>query len=656
MTTHPSEECRRFFPDIPTHVISSACDTTIFTKREISEDERECLYKKFGLTGSFILCMGGYEERKNAAALIRAYAQLSDALRNTFQLVFPASGYPFAHMGLANLSENLNLSSAQVRLLPYVSDNDLRDLYTLCALFVFPSLEEGFGLPMLEAMQCGAPVIASNTTSMPEVIGLEEALFDPRDIPSIQALMARALSDEAFRERLVANSHERSKLFSWDRSACLALAALEECAARHPARSRSQGGMIAVRDLCRRLGAELDAQQTVTVADCIARTFCRPRQSQLLVDIGNLALEDAKSGIQRVVRSVGAELAKRSLGRFALRFVRPDDETSGYAYAHEAGLRLFDHDDGFSADMPVDYAPGDVFLGLDFVPHSVLQKIEGLRIMHRHGVKVYFVVYDLLAVRFPQYCSTNIALCFPKWLQSIGEFDGLICISRAVAGEVRQWMQDNKPEYERKLNIQWFHLGGDIENSLPTRGFPDTVGATLRQLGERPTILMVSTVEPRKGYRQVLDACDALWTRGVDFNLAIVGQLGWKMDDFARRLNRHAERNRRLFWLRAISDDYLEAAYKAASAVLMASEGEGFGLAVIEGARHGCPLILRDIPVFREIAGDNAFYFSGLETEALAAALETWLKLHEEGKTPSSTGIRCLTWKESTDMLLEVIL
>jgi len=125
------------------------------------------------------------------------------------------------------------------------------------------------------------------------------------------------------------------------------------------------------------------------------------------------------------------------------------------------------------------------------------------------------------------------------------------------------------------------------------------------------------------------------------------------MDDFFKRVEQHPEFGRRLFWLKGISDEYLNAVYEAASGVIMPSEAEGFGLAVIEGAHHGKPLILRDIPVFREIAGDNATYFSGLEPKPLAECLELWLEDFKRGSVIPSTGIKPLTWAESAQMLLQ---
>ncbi|WP_115760418.1 glycosyltransferase, partial [Escherichia coli] len=89
----------------------------------------------------------------------------------------------------------------------------------------------------------------------------------------------------------------------------------------------------------------------------------------------------------------------------------------------------------------------------------------------------------------------------------------------------------------------------------------------------------------------------------------------------------HAERNRRLFWLDGVSDEYLEKIYAASDCLIAASEGEGFGLPLIEAAQHKLPIIARDIPVFREVAGNHALYFSGATPDTLANAVKEWLTL-----------------------------
>ena len=116
---------------------------------------------------------------------------------------------------------------------------------------------------------------------------------------------------------------------------------------------------------------------------------------------------------------------------------------------------------------------------------------------------------------------------------------------------------------------------------------------------------------------------EQLWADGVDANLAIIGHQGWNTDDLAKRIQEHPEHNQRLFWLPGVSDEMLEEVYRAAHVLLAASEGEGFGLPLIEAARHGLPIIARDIPVFREVAGEQAYYFRGEAAQDLADALRS---------------------------------
>ena len=127
------------------------------------------------------------------------------------------------------------------------------------------------------------------------------------------------------------------------------------------------------------------------------------------------------------------------------------------------------------------------------------------------------------------------------------------------------------------------------------------------------------------------------------------------MEAFAERLRTHPELNRRLFWLAGISDEFLEEIYASADCLIAASLTEGFGLPLIEAAQHGLPILARDIPVFREIAGAHAYYFSGNRPADLDRALRRWLELHAGGDAPSSSGLRWLTWQQSTAALKEII-
>ena len=170
---------------------------------------------------------------------------------------------------------------------------------------------------------------------------------------------------------------------------------------------------------------------------------------------------------------------------------------------------------------------------------------------------------------------------------------------------------------------------------------------------------MVGTLEPRKGYRLILDAFSQLWATNENVNLLIVGKIGWNTDEVADIIAQHPELNKKLFWLKGISDEYLEKIYAASTCLIAASEGEGFGLPIIEAAQHGISLMLRDIPVFREVAGDSAFYFGPLTdthtrqqaAQNTAESVKTWLSLYQQQRQPLSSGLRYNTWQQSVEQL-----
>ena len=191
---------------------------------------------------------------------------------------------------------------------------------------------------------------------------------------------------------------------------------------------------------------------------------------------------------------------------------------------------------------------------------------------------------------------------------------------------------------------------------MPTCGLPDDASRVLAQLAARPSFLMVGTIEPRKGQAQAFAAFEQLWAESLDANLVIVGKQGWNVGNLVELLCNHPERGSRLFWLEGISDEYLEKVYAASTCLIAASEGEGFGLPLIEAAQHKLPIIARDIPVFREVAGEHVYYFSGKEPLDLAMAVREWLVLYRSGHHPKSDDMTWLTWKQSAQQLLSAIL
>ncbi len=404
------------------------------------------------------------------------------------------------------------------------------------------------------------------------------------------------------------------------------------------------------------------------LAAAIAFNRPRPGPRQLLVDVSALLLDDLKTGIQRVVRSLLLALVAEPPPGYRVEPVFTPGANRGYRYARQFGLALAGAagpgaGGGLALeDAPLDLHPGDIFFGLDLYLSGTAQNEQALRAMRARGVALYFCMYDVLPMLRPDAFPFGTEQHFGAFLRTVHRVaDGVLCISRAVADELAGWIEAEglAPQRAgRPLQLGWFHLGADIDGGAPSRGPPPAspaAAAALAALAARPTFLMVGTVEPRKGHAQALAAFERLWAQGVDVNLVVVGKEGWMVDALMQRLRGHAERDQRLFWLGGVTDDVLLALYAGASALLAASEGEGFGLPLIEAARHGIPIVARGLPVFREVAGDHAHYFESRDAADLARALADWLALWHAGAAPSSAGMPCLGWDASARQAMDAI-
>jgi glycosyltransferase involved in cell wall biosynthesis len=638
--------------------ISGACDTS-FQALNLSDAEKEEVRRKAGIARPFVMYTGGADERKNLHRLIEAYALLPKSSRESHQLVLAGKWPGPSADELMLAATKSGLAPDEMVITGYVEDADLVKLYNTCSLFVFPSLHEGFGLPPLEAMSCGAPVIAANATSLPEVVGDEDALFDPTSVKSIREKLDRALTDAAFRASLIARGQARAKTFSWDESARRAVAAIEQLYSVTAGNSKAYDLDNVLPRLIDTIATvvpcDLPEAEVVNIAHVLSRNHGDDARRQLLVDVSELTHIDSRSGIQRVTRSVLRQVLENPPEGYTVEPVYATMDRPGYRYARHFTAR-FRGTTSDLGDEPIEYRPGDIFLGLDLQHYVVVAQGDYLASMQRDGVKVAFVVYDLLPVLMPEVFEPHVEALQRTWLETLLRFDSAVCISRTVAAELADWQRTCGPQRLRPFKIGWFHLGSDVENSIPTRGLLDDHIHVLKELAHRPTFLMVGTVEPRKGHAQVVDAFELLWKEGADANLVVVGRQGWMVEALAQRLRNHPERNKRLFWLEGISDEYLENLYAASTCLIAASQGEGFGLPLIEAAQHKLPIIARDIPVFREVAGKHAFYFKGLLPQSLADSVRQWLELDKQSQAPRSDNMPRLTWKQSAEQLTNAVL
>jgi glycosyltransferase involved in cell wall biosynthesis len=212
-------------PEERVHAISGAVDAR-FRKIEVREESE--FLRRHGLNRPFVMYTGGIDHRKNIEGLIEAYGGLPQHIRAAHQLAVVCKVSEGDRRRLEALAAKSGLRQGDLVLTGYVTDDDLVALYNLCRLFVFPSWHEGFGLPALEAMSCGAATIAADSSSLPEVIGRRDALFDARSTEALRETMRGVLSNENFLADLRRHGIERSRLFTWKECGRRALAAFEE--------------------------------------------------------------------------------------------------------------------------------------------------------------------------------------------------------------------------------------------------------------------------------------------------------------------------------------------------------------------------------------------------------------------------------------------
>lgn len=384
-------------------------------------------------------------------------------------------------------------------------------------------------------------------------------------------------------------------------------------------------------------------------SEALSRNLVTPPTSSLVVDLSEVVQVDYGTGIHRVVRNLTRELIGLGCsGGFTCVPACLDGGEYRVAseYVHE---RLGAMHLAFKGR--VEFAPGDILLLLDSAwsePErfqSVLCEAEDL------GVEVVGFVYDLIPLRHPDTCVPEMPLAFRRWLEHIVRVShAIICISRATADDLIAFIDENHLQHRSGLRIHYAHLGSDLDGDLTGEASEGTRIAFSDM--RHPTFLMVGTLEPRKGHVEVLKAFEQLWAGGYDLALCLIGKPGWKMQPFTERLRSHPEFGRRLYWLERVSDVDLNYAYLHAAALIQASHAEGFGLPLLEAARHGTPVVCSDIPVFREVAGDAAQYFEMGSVTSLAQLLR---RLVEDPRMLARLPKRERTWRDAAEDLMKAL-
>jgi glycosyltransferase involved in cell wall biosynthesis len=605
--------------------------------------------KRLGIRRPFVLMVANGDWRKNTIGALCAFSDLPGNLQKSHQLVLTQAG---EDVRKALMTEYRHLQD-RVLLLGKVHESTLGLLYSNCKVFYFPSFYEGFGLPVLEAMALGAPALSSCLGSLPEVVHNPEMLFDPRNRNESSAILKRALEDEVFLGSLSINAKEHAKGFSWERCAHAILDA---------ARTFSQLPKTETRidwptdqDISTLASACLDAgshgEQLLKNGLEMIENGNRRR---VLVDITDISQLDAQTGIQRVTRNFCVGLADVGISERHF-MVEPFVWTeSGIRYARNFARNRLGMDCTGADDLVQSY-PNDLVFMLD----SSWLSPERFDILHRQtwelGGEVIWMVYDLIPIKYPKTCGDGLPAVFRNWLSyAVNAADGFICISDATRLDLESFIDETLPAAARRPWSRSVHLGSNFTPNAQSMLQPGRmVSDILKQIAGRPYFVTLGTLEPRKDQGTAIDAMERLWRTGTDVILVLIGKKGWNVDELVRRIEQHQENGRRLFWLEGATDGDVQCLLKGARALIQTSISEGFGLPLVEAGSQGVPLVLSDIPVFHEVAGEEAVYFPVGKSNSLASAINQLLR-NTEMKRPE--GIKAMTWRESSSKLASILL
>lgn len=541
-----------------THTISTACDEGYFPLPEAFADHQRLLDLK--ITKRFLLYSGAADERKNLRALLEAFGQLDGNLRQSLQLVLVGKFSEADRVQLSQQSRKYGLQSGDLVYTGFISQETLNLLYNRCELFVFPSLHEGFGLPVLEAITCGAPVICSNTTSLPEVIGLPEATFDPKDSRQISELISRVLGDDEFRKHLIDHGRMQCQKFSWTTTATVLLDEIAR-SVRPGAGQQSPAAADAVAE--RRSSAlaelfcswELDDNIVRRTANCLAAN--------------DLALSRKFPARSRHWRIEGPFDSSYSLALLNRETARGLEAVGQQVSLHSTeGPGDFDPSVEYLDDNPDLARMHEDSKNPEVIPEIISRNLYPPRVQDMKGEVRILHHYAWEESGFPV-----------DWVEDFNRhLTGLTCLSE----HVRKVLIDNG------VTLPMAVSGCGVDHW--DRISPEPMHVE----GRAFRFLHVSSCFPRKGIDALLDAWGQAFTDADDVSL-IIKTFDNPHNDLYAKLAWHRGANPAYPHVEVIMEDLsegcLRSLYEQCHALVAPSKAEGFGLPLAEAILSGLPVI-----------------------------------------------------------------
>ena len=376
--------------------------------------------------------------------------------------------------------------------------------------------------------------------------------------------------------------------------------------------------------------------------------YIHPSVPVVYYDVTRTIQTKRTTGVQRVVRRIYEELARNAIS-YEVQPVVGSIARKEYVTVDWDAARNKDRG-GYYEIVPEN---GDIFLSFDIAWNEQLILSEAIGRYKKSGCRIVMGVHDLLPIEFESYFPKNVGATQLEWLKTISRFASFICVSKTTQKRLEEILRIENID----VSVDHIYLGGDFKK-IQSGCKRDNPGREIKNKEGCFKLLAVGTVEPRKGYALLLETYKKLRARGEKVSLTIVGKKGWMSDAVIGEIKRLRKEDYNFHWLANASDEKLEECYNSADALIVASEGEGFGLPVIEGIFREIPLIIRDIEVFKEVVPielqRKVVWFGGKANCTLEEAITRLTKNPKEFAIDNRS-IHINTWCDSCHELRKLL-
>ena len=380
---------------------------------------------------------------------------------------------------------------------------------------------------------------------------------------------------------------------------------------------------------------------------------------KIYIDITNVLQVKFTTGIQRVVRNVVIQLINITNKQIIL--LCGNSKGDGFRVVNNEKFLSYNNENKEinnpsymleKSIIPEEIEAGDVFFDLDSAWNTAYRRSTLLSVLKSRGVRTAVYIYDIIPIRYPQFCHINTVFQFMDYIGAYLQYgDLLITSTRTVLDDVMKLKDEIGTNNIFIGDYSW--LGSDFIYGNQILNENDNI---VNDLKGRKYILYIGTVEPRKNIGFLLDAFDHKLSK-TGLSIVIAGRIGWNVEDLVFRIKNHPLLSEQLFYYSDLSDIHIDYLYRNAVAVAFPTYDEGFGLPLVEAIERNVPVITTDKPVLREVGRDFADYFELNNEDDFCELVSKYVNDDDfrDSKIAKLKVYKQYTWKDTTYKILSLL-